>query len=136
MIDIVGRVRWIKARANQIFDLLGAIFTLTETGGTLTTDGTEQDIFISNSPLGVFHPLKVMVDFTAQTDPETVVIRTYYRIKDGGSLIKKDEVTYAGVQDPELINIELEPNRFGIQVTIEKTAGTNRAYDWCAFMGI
>jgi len=53
-----------------------------------------------------------------------------------GALILQDELTYAGLISPELINIDLEPNRFGVQVTIEKTAGTNRDYDWEVFYEI
>jgi len=71
-----------------------------------------------------------MIDFTAHTAGETVTIKVYYRIKSGGDYILLDEEEFIGAQDPDLIMIELEPNRFGIKVTIEKTAGTNRAYDW------
>ena len=113
------------------FDIVNAILTLTETGGTVTTDGTEQDLYINNAPSGVFYPKIVQIDFSNQTATETVVIREYYRIKSGGGLIKADERTFAGVQDPLLKNVTLEPNRFGVKVTIERTVvGTDRAYDW------
>lgn len=125
--------------ANQVLiltdttNILGAvntILTLTETGGTVTTDGTEQNVYINNAPAGVYDPKIIQIDFTNQTAGETVVIREYYRIKSGGGLIKKDERQFAGVQDPLLKNVVLEPNRFGVQVTIEKTVGANRAYDY------
>ncbi|GAI48574.1 unnamed protein product, partial [marine sediment metagenome] len=74
------------------FDLINAMLVLTETGGTVNTDGTEQDVYINNAPAGVFDPQKVMIDFTNQTAAETVIVRTYYRIKSGGDYIKKDEV--------------------------------------------
>ena len=119
-----------SATIDNIFDIVNAILTLTETGGTLTTDGTEQTVYINNAPAGIFDPKMIQIDFTNHTATETVVIREYYRIKSGGGLIKKDERTFAGVQDPLLKNVTLEPNRFGVQVTIEKTAGTNRAYDF------
>jgi len=106
---------------------------LEETGGTLTTDGTEQNVYVNEAPAGVFRPVCVKIDFTNQTATETVVLRTYYRITPGGGYVQQDEVTYLGVVDPELINIDLEPNRFGIKVTIRKTAGTNKDYDWEAF---
>ena len=120
-----------SATIDDIFDIVNAILTLTETGGTVTTDGTEQNLYINNAPAGVFDPKIVQIDFTNQTAAETVVIREYYRIKSGGGLIKKDEVTFAGVQDPLLKNVVLEPNRFGVQVTIQRTViGVDRAYDW------
>ena len=109
------------------------VSTLTETGGTLTTDGTEQTIFISNAPAGIYRPIILRMDYTNHTAGETVVLRVYYRIKSGGNLIKQDEDTLAGVQDPALIKIDLDPDRYGCQITIEKTVGTNRAYDWQVF---
>lgn len=118
------------SQLKAIFDLLNAMLVTTETGGTITTDGTEQDVYINNAPAGVYEPLKVMLDFFLQAAAETVVIRTYYRIKSGGTFRKKDEVTFAGVQAIPLKNIELEPNRFGVWVSIQRTAGGAQDYDW------
>lgn len=106
---------------------------LTKTGGTLTSDGTEQDVYINNAPAGVYNPLCVKIDFTNVTSTEMVILRIYYRIATGGGLIRQDEVTYAGIPDNLLINIDLEPNRFGIEVTLELTAGTNRDFVWEVF---
>jgi len=113
-----------------IFDLVNAILVLTETGGTVTTTGGEDDVYINNAPAGVYEPKKIMIDLTPMTATETVVVRTYYRIKSGGALRLKDEVEFTGIQDPPLINVELEPNRFGVRVSIERTAGDDLAYDW------
>lgn len=123
----------IFAGSSNIFAIVNAMLVLTETGGTVTTTGGEDDVYINDAPAGVFEPRKVMIDFTNQTAAETVVVRTYYRIKSLGNYIKKDEETFADVQDPPLINVELEPNRFGIKVTIERTAGVAKDYDWCSF---
>ena len=103
---------------------------LENAGGTLTADGTEQGVFFINNPAGLFKPLNVKIDFTNQTMAETAVIRTYYRIIDGGGLVLQDTLTLVGAQDPELINIELEPNRFGLAVTLEITAGGFMDYVW------
>lgn len=120
----------IKKIYNSILNLVSSILVLTETGGTVTTDGTEQDLYINNDPPGVFEPRILQLDFTNHTAGETVVVREYYRIKSGGGLIKSSETTYAGAQDPLLKTVDLDENRFGVQVTIEKTAGANRAYDY------
>ena len=120
----------VAALETAIDELKASHLILTETGDTLTTDGTEQDVYINDAPSGVFAPRNMFIDFTAHTAGETVVIREYYRIKSGGNYIKVDEATYVGVQDPLLIHIDLKDNRFGVKVTIEKTAGTNRDYDW------
>ncbi len=46
----------------------------------------------------------------------------------------EDEKDFNGPQnvlpDSPIKNIELEPNRFGVRVTIRQTAGTYRAYPW------
>jgi len=111
-----------------------ALEVLTETGGTLTTDGNEQNIYINNAPDGVYVPEYVSIDFTNHTATETVIIRQYRRFKSGGDWIKIDECeAITGLPDPAGIDVELKPNRYGIKVTMEKTAGTNRAYDWEVF---
>lgn len=118
---------------NAVVALSDSLLTLTETGGTVTTDGTEQNVYINNAPSGVYTPKIFKIDFTNQTAGETVVLRVYYRIKSGGDLIKQTldaTYTYAGVQDPLLVNLDLEDNRYGVKVTIEKTGGANKAYDW------
>ena len=135
---IAATLGLVETDVTLIRAIIEALGVLTETGGELTTDGTEQNVYINNLPAGVFRPICVKIDFTNQTVTETVVLRTYYRIKravDGGVLRLQDTVTFAGPQDPVLVNIDLEPNRFGVSVTIEKTAGTNRAYDWEVLYG-
>lgn len=131
--DIQSTVNDIETDVAAVQATVDAIPTLTETGGTLTADGTEQDIYINNAPAGVFRPICVKVDFSNHEETETIVLRTYYRIADGGVLVQQDEVTYVGVPTMLLINIDLEPNRFGVWVSLEKTAGTNRNYPWEAF---
>ncbi len=119
---------------NAIREVTDSEAILTEVAGQITTDGTEQNVYVNVAPAGVFRPICVKIDMTNQTATETVVLRTYYQIALGGALVLQDTVTYAGVVSPELINIDLEPNRYGIAVTIQNTViGTHRAYDWEAF---
>ena len=126
----------LEATVDALAATVNAIDTLTETGGTITTTGLEQDVYINNAPPGVYRPVRFVLDFTNHTAGETLVVRTYYRIESGGALICQDEATYAGVQDPLLLNVDLDANRYGCSVTVEKTVGTNRAYDWEVFYEI
>lgn len=133
MINLIGTLRWIYARVNQIFALVNAILVTTETGGTVNTAvlGTEYDVYINESPAGVFEPKKLMIDFSAQLAADTVVVRVYYRIRPTpATKILKDEVAFVGVQDPVLKNVELEPNRYGVRVSIERIAGAAQDYLW------
>ena len=135
--ELVVDVAALQEDVTDIKETTDALPTLTETGGTVTTDGTEQNVYINDVPLGVFRPVCVKVDFTDHTATETIVLRTYYRITAGvAAPILQDTVTFIGLVSPPLINVELEPNRFGVRVTIEKTAGTNRDYDWTSFYEI
>ena len=107
-----------------IFDLVNAIFTMKETGGTITLDGTVQDIYRNETPMGVFKPKIIKLHLNNLTAAEIVVVRLYYRIISGGVLtVLEDEVTYAGVQVNPSKTIKLDPNRFGVLATIERTAG-------------
>jgi len=118
----------------QIYDLVDQLFNLGRVGDTVTTDGTEQTIFIVDNPDFSFKPIKFVIDFTNNTATEDVTIKTYYRIKEGGNYIKETELNISGVVDPLLNTLDLIPSTFGVKITIEKTAGTNRAYDWeCYF---
>lgn len=120
----------LATQAGNVTDLTAAILVLTETGGTITTDGTEQNVYINNAPAGIYAPKRIKIDFTNQTAAETVVVREYYRIKSGGNFILADEVSFAGVQDPQLKTVDLEENRYGIKVTMERTAGNAKDYDY------
>ena len=129
-------VGWFHRLVLLIYNLVNALFTLQETGGTLTTDGTEQDVYINNAPSGIFEPRLVKVDLTSNQAGETVVLRSYHRIVSGGALIQDSDdgdFTFAGVQDPKLKNVPLHPNRYGVSVTLERTAGVARDCDWEVF---
>lgn len=108
-----------------------ALAVLTESGGTVTTDGGEQNVYVDETPAGVFRPICVKIKTAAHTAAETIVIREYYRIASGGDYgDPADEVEFAGLIEGDEITIDLAPNRYGVKVTIQKTAGANRAYPW------
>jgi len=123
----------ISTIVNAIFDLVNAGLVTTETGGTLTTDGALQDLYINNAPAGVFEPLTVQINLAPMLAADTIVITENYRIRPGGGFVQKDTETFAGVQAVPLKNIDLEPNRYGIQITIQRTAGADHPYYWEVF---
>jgi len=131
LVVIAADVVLLQADVTDILAITNALPTLSETGGTVTTDGTEQNVYINANPLGEFNPICVKINCLAQTAGETIVIREYYDNAPGGAgLILEDTLSFAGVIDPPMITIDLDPNRYGVAVTIEKTGGTNRAYPW------
>ena len=46
----------IKKLYATLIGLVTSTLVLTETGGTITTDGTEQDVYINNAPFWYFCP--------------------------------------------------------------------------------
>lgn len=137
-----GLTRQVSARdtdtINDIYDLTVAVLTLQETGGEITTDGTEQYLYVVSDPIGVFRPDCVFVDLDNMVGGDTVVFRTYYRIDPTGGMELTEYASYTGIDGGladgvKLIVIDLYPTRFGVQVTIERTAGGDRAYVWSVF---
>lgn len=121
-------------------DVLRAILDgeaiLEETGGTLTTDGNEQIVYVVNTPSGIFEPRWFNINMTNHTAAETLVLKTYYKNISGGDWVRDDSETIEGVPDDFLVWIQLKPTRFGIKVTAKKTVGTNRAYVWGVFQEV
>lgn len=114
---------------------LAAVTGLTDANGTITTTGAEQNVYLNNAPVAAYEPCNVQIDFSNQTPAETCVVRRYYRIAPAGDLIQKGELVLAGApsQGQELVNISLEPNRYGIWVSLQRLAGAALGYDWAVF---
>lgn len=128
-----------SATALQIQSQTNALLTLSETGGTLTADGTEQTLYIDNAPLGTHNPRTLLIDLDLMEQGDTTELRVYYRLNAGGGLRLLDFNQYVGADgglanSRVLVAIALNETRFGVQVTLEQTAGVNRAYDWSIFV--
>ena len=133
IVVIDNEIEALQENVDAIEAIVEAEAILEETGGEITTDGTVQTVYVNNAPAGVYKPKWLIFDFANQTATETVVILVYYRIAPAGPWVIVDRETIAGVPVNAGISIELHETRYGIWVTIEKTAGTNRAYDWAVF---
>ena len=118
-------------RLIDIFTLVNAMLVTTETGGTITTDGAVQNVYINNAPAGVYEPLCVKLDLSNMTAAETVVVRTLSRIRPLPAVLTlDDQLTFVGVQARPVIEVELDPNRYGVQVTLQCTVGGPIDIDW------
>lgn len=126
-------------RLLDIFTETNAILELNETGGTLTATGAEDTLYLNNAPAGEYEPKALLLDLDLMQAGDTILVRVYYRIKSGGGLQLYDYQTYTGADGSlsdgrKLISVDLLPNRYGVQVTLEQTAGVNRDYDWAVHM--
>ena len=121
------------ADLDAVRTITDALEVLTETGGTITSDDSEQTVYVNNAPDGVYVPEYVSIDFSNHTVTETGIIRQYRRYRTGGDWIKIDQSTpIIGLPDPAGIDVVLKPNRYGIKVTLE-VDGAAREYDWEVF---
>lgn len=100
-----------------------AMFTLSQTEGTLTADGTEQNIVINNAPAGVFKPLVIKISLENMEAGDTTVIKVYDRMVAAGDLEVMDVQTYTGADGGladgrKGIYVTLQPNKNGFKVTL------------------
>ncbi len=98
--------------------------------------GTENELF-SHIPIGVAKPqiLKINLDNMAAGD--AMAIRLYYRYASEGTWIQEDYQPYGGADGGlangnKSISVNLDPNPYGVRVTLTQTDGTARAYQWFA----
>lgn len=131
----------VEDTADQILNQVGAVLTLSSVGGTLTADGTEQNLYYDNEPLGVFTPVVLILDLDNMQGGDTIEIKVYHRISDAGSLKVFRYRSWTGA-DGGLTNgekfdqVELYPNRHGFRITLDQTAGSNRDYPYEIFVGV
>lgn len=124
----------IKTAVVAILNRLLASLTLEETGATLTATGGEDEVYGSLVPLGNTKPKVCFIKLDAMLGGDTTIIREYYNIGDG-VLELLDVNTYVGVDgglpnNQTVIYIDLKPNRYGFEITLEQTAGAMRDYVW------
>ena len=131
MTVIVAKAKGNPSELVGVADLISAMGILEETGGIITSIlGAEVTVYRNNAPHSVFTPKVVKISVSAHTATETITIREYYRNVSGGALELYDWRTYVGDIIAEGINVRLDPNRFGVEVTLELDAGTPRTYTW------
>ncbi len=131
---IIVNLKAISAQALEllqaIFNLVNAILVTTETGATITTTAAQQDMYVNNAPYGVYKPLFLTLRCSNMVAGDGIVVRTYERISATGGLDLQSEKQFTGVQAEPLKKIPLHPNRHGIQTTIQRVAGGDRAFVW------
>lgn len=94
--------------------------------GTLTADGTEQTLLESNS-MGTFEG---WIDLSNMASGDTVVIKVNAKLKSGGSYRQYDSASYSDAQTNPAVHITRLTTKYGIKITLQQTAGTNRTYDY------
>jgi hypothetical protein len=101
--------------------------------GTLTVDGTEQNIVLDEITGNPSRYLEGYIDLSNMASGDTIVIREYMKIKSDGGYVKYAEETYSGAQTLPLLHILTKPGRYGIKITLQQTAGTYRNFPYQFF---
>ncbi len=131
----------VDERVDQIHAQTSAELTIQSEGGTLTTTGAEQTLYYDNEPLGVWCPVALILDLDDMSAAETIEVKVYHRLLDGGGLQLFQYETWTGA-DGSLPNsrkvdvIALYTNRHGYRITINLTAGSNIDIPWEFFYGV
>jgi len=126
----------LSVAVQDVFDEVNAELTWSETGEVLTADGTEQNTYVMSNPLGINVPRVVFIDLDEMVAGDSVTIRVHYRLAQGGGYLLQDWQQYVGqdgglANSKTLIAVDLYPNRFGLRVTLEQTAGAGfRDFLW------
>lgn len=135
--DIIMKIFRRAPFIDYIYDFLNSVLTLSETGGTITTDGNLQTIYIEASPLGVQKFKTFVINLDNMIGGDTIELHFNYRITPGGNLEPEDYDAPTGIDggltNEVLKRYELMPNRYGMSITIQRTAGGDNDYDWEIF---
>ena len=128
----------VSENIGDILTLETADLILQEVSGTVTADGTEQTIYINDAPMGSYRPTCLFVDLDSMALGDTTILRTYYRIVNGGGLQLMSYNSFTGADGGlangmKLASLALQHSRYGIQITLEQSAGVNTTYDWQIF---
>lgn len=102
---------------------------LTEADGTITTTASEQDLFDITAGPKYF---STIIFLNAMTSTETFIIKVYVYDTNGATYRVYQTITLTGVQsDPAGYIPTLLSSQY--KVTIQRTAGTDRAVTWKRF---
>jgi hypothetical protein len=101
--------------------------------GTATMDGTEVSIILDEVTGNPQRFLEGYIDLTPMASGDTIVIRQSIKIASTGNYVKYAEETYTGAQSPPLLYVVTKPSKYGIKVTAQQTAGTNRTLTYQFF---
>jgi hypothetical protein len=101
--------------------------------GSVAMDGTELNVVLDEIAGNPQRFLEGYIDLTPMASGDTIVIRQYMKITATGAYVKYAEETYSGAQTLPLLYITTKSGRYGIKITAQQTAGTNRTLQYQFF---
>ncbi|MEM1532426.1 MAG: hypothetical protein QW599_06245 [Nitrososphaerota archaeon] len=101
--------------------------------GSVAMDGTEKAVVLDEISGNPQRYLEGYIDLSPMASGDTIVVRQYMKISGTGDYVKYAEESYSGAQSLPLLYITTKPARYGIKITIQQTAGTNRTFTYQFF---
>lgn len=122
-----------------IFNEVSSLMTSRVLAGTCTAadaTGTENELF-AHIPVGIAKPLVVKINLDNLVAGDAVAIKLYYQMSSGGGWVQEDYQSYGGIDGGltngnKLITVHLDPNPFGVRITLTQSDGTARSFVWFA----
>ncbi len=117
-----------------ILALTSAMLTLDESNGVLLSTAGEQNVYANFAPAGSFKPIVVKIDLDLMVGGDTTIIRLREMIRPGVWVLT-DYEAYVGADGGLLdgitcIYVTMQPNRYGVRVTLQQTVGGFHNYQW------
>jgi hypothetical protein len=101
--------------------------------GSVTMDGTEKTIVLDEVQGNPQRFLEGYIDLSQLQEGDSIIIRYYVRIKDGGDYKEYFSREYSGKQPTQLLYAATKPAKYGIKITAQQTAGTYRTLQYQFF---
>lgn len=122
--------------AEPIMPAVSYMDTLAE--GNITADGTEQTIVEASGSENPWHQLtpftlNAWVDLSNMEPGDTIIMRQYIRLKEGGNWIKYGEESYSGIQSSPALFIVTKPAKYGVKITLEQSVGAPKSLEYNVF---
>jgi hypothetical protein len=129
-IDLLGEDASFEAGTGtrkQLIDRLAGVEAFdTPIEGAVTTAATETDIVLDEVTGNPQRHLEGYIDLSSLAAGDTIIIRQYMKIAPAGAYVKYAEESYSGPVDPPLLYVITKPARYGIRITVQRTAGVDR----------
>ena len=108
---------------------ISEILDLIRSGGNIAVTSAETTLYIDDAPTKIVVGTSIKIDTSVILTGDIYDFREYYRIESAGSYIETpDTITLSGAQLDPLYIMHLEAYRYGMKITAQKVAGTDRSF--------
>jgi len=127
---------YVRVAADTYDEVVGFPFSksIVSTLDAADATGTENELF-SHVPIGVAKPQILKINLDEMVAADAIAVRLYYRYASEGGWVQEDYQPYANVDGglangSKSISVKLDPNPYGVRVTLAQTSGTKRDFAW------